>query len=464
MPNNSNATKRQPEPQGFDQAEARVLRALETLRLLNDENNPLSLRQAIARARELAATYTLWEQSGAPLKDIVVRLPDGQEIAMDQSKAASLCGFHFRELFPPDAVLHVWKKADEEFGEVQLLSLALRDVRAGGYSCKRTYKNGQTLSLKVERCADGQFHISVDCAAKQQAASPSRKLRGWLPLLAPAVMALSRLSSFLFKPRPPYRPRWALRPGAAFAAGVMITTAACLLLLLNAAGGDFDSKGVAPVVTEQGGRAPAFLPGSAEGPHVSAMSDAGDDADQPRAGGLAAGGTVVRTRAAKVQALRRAILAKAHGGAPSPAPAPDRPAPGLKPDSDGQDTSAATVAAVNPEEFVRSGRRAGVVVVLDSARACDDLLTKGGRFLMRHRPWRNRPAAESATATYGMRYRGENDLLAGPGGWRGTQRYVPGRVRSGFSNGGAPALLPPNVSARASDTRSTTRATRTFAN
>jgi hypothetical protein len=226
MKKKDNAINRRSEPLRLDQAdynnaEEQVAHALETLRLLNDKENPLSLRQTIARARELAETYARWEQSLALIKDIAVRLSDGQEIAVDQSNVASLCGLRFINSFPADSVLHIWKKPDEQFGEVQLLSLSLKDVQSHGYSYKKTYKNGQTLSLEVVHCADGQFHVSVDYSAKERVMVATSTSYGWLPVIGAAVIALSKLGAYLRKPRPQFEPlSWQM--SASFIAGLVL--------------------------------------------------------------------------------------------------------------------------------------------------------------------------------------------------------------------------------------------------
>jgi hypothetical protein len=237
MTNDDNEINRRTESVKLVQAdcsheEEQVTRALGTLRLLIDKDDPLSLRETIARARELAETYVRWEQSGALIKDLAVRLSDGQEIAVDQSNLASVCGLHFRDAFPADAVLHVWKKVDKQFGEVELLSLPLKDVQANGYNYKKIYKNGQTLLLRVGRCSDGQFDISVDYTEKEHFMVVPSRHRSWLRALgSAATLAFSKLGSLFSHPRPRMRPHWLLRPGATFVAGLMLATIGCYTIL-----------------------------------------------------------------------------------------------------------------------------------------------------------------------------------------------------------------------------------------
>jgi len=233
---NNDAINNRPEQLGTGGADCsktdeQVSQALQTLRLLNDTSNPFSLRQMISRACEMVDIYTRWEQSGTLIKDLVVRLSDGQEIAVDQSKVASLCGLRFRNSFPSDAILHVWKQADDQFGEVQLLSLSLQDVQANGYDYAKNYKNGQTLSLRVVRCSDGQFYISVDWTVKEHATAATPNTHGWLPLLGSALIVFSKAISFLTRPQIQQRHRWTLRPSTTFVAGLMFATACCFLLL-----------------------------------------------------------------------------------------------------------------------------------------------------------------------------------------------------------------------------------------
>jgi hypothetical protein len=202
MASKSDETKRRPAASGVGRedhsnGEDMLKRALGTLRLLNDKKNPLSLEQVLAQARQRADIYRRWVQSGALIKDIVVRLSDGEEFAIDQSNIVSLCGLHFRSAFPADAVLHVWKKADEEFDEVPLLSLSLHSVPPNGSRHEKVYPNGQTLSLRVDRCADGQFHVGVDCTQphSEKARAVGHSGYSLLPLLVPVALAVVKLGS-----------------------------------------------------------------------------------------------------------------------------------------------------------------------------------------------------------------------------------------------------------------------------
>lgn len=229
MTNHDDATNRRPETPrprrvGRGGRDARVAAALKALALLDDGSARFAPGPVIARARGLAETYARWRRSGALIKDIIIRLSDGQEMALGRTKSGGLCGVRLRDSFPPNAVLHVWKKADEYFGEVLLLSLALQDVPAAGYDCTKSYENGQTLSLKVKRCPDAQFHIDVDCAPAESAAS--RRAVGAVRPSARArvTAAVTASGSFLHHPQRRLGWRPSLPQGAAAVAGLTLAT------------------------------------------------------------------------------------------------------------------------------------------------------------------------------------------------------------------------------------------------
>jgi hypothetical protein len=235
MTKDNNAIDNRYESTDLDQAdcgnaERRVALAFGTLRLLIDKDDPPSLRETIVHARQMAENYVHWEQSGALIKDVAVRLSDGQEIAVDQSNIASVCGLRFRNAFMPNAVLHIWKKADKQFGEVQLLSLTLQDVRANGFNYKKTYQNGQTLFLRIARCLDGQFEISVDYTEKERAMMMPSRHSGWLVALGSAtVCALLKLRFLLSSTHP--RPRRSFLSTAALITVLVFAAVGCGLAM-----------------------------------------------------------------------------------------------------------------------------------------------------------------------------------------------------------------------------------------
>ena len=216
--------------------EERTTRALATLGLLNDKDNPYSLKQLIAYARELAATYERWLESETLIKDIAVRLSGDQQITVEQPDVGRRCGLHFERSFPKDAVLQIWKKADEQFGEVQLLSLPLSSVPPEGLPYKKKYPNKQTLSVLVEP-VDGQYSVHVDftepnaeSAPKKPRALPAHKRFAWL---APIAFALAGLVTFL------WLPQWLLQSRSRYAYGlvliVLLSVGLNCLLLKNLA-------------------------------------------------------------------------------------------------------------------------------------------------------------------------------------------------------------------------------------
>ena len=193
MNKNDDAAHNQPDDQnyfGADIEDCEVKLALGTLRLLNDAQNPRPLGDALREARRLADSYARWEESGALIKQIRVCLSDGQKITMEQSTVSGLCGLHIRRAFDPDAVLQIWKKGNDPFDEVLLLSFMPGNMDRDVYQYQKRYRNGQILSLRVEPCANEQLDISVDFTVSERTAADAG-FPDWLSAFHPAAFGFS---------------------------------------------------------------------------------------------------------------------------------------------------------------------------------------------------------------------------------------------------------------------------------
>ena len=191
------------EPAGSDrvalssQPEERLNKALASLRRLdNYRQNPMTLTEAIEQARYAAEAYRQWRESGAFIRDIVLRVSNSSEIKIDKATPdnTNRFGFRFTSKFPRGSALNFYKQADKEFREVLLYSIDLDKIPASGHSYAKTYENGQTLMLEIEPGLSGQFNVSVDYTMPPDAAdiTPSRRerLSKHLPLLRRAAVFL----------------------------------------------------------------------------------------------------------------------------------------------------------------------------------------------------------------------------------------------------------------------------------
>jgi hypothetical protein len=187
---------RRSKPSDGDQAvpshhtEERLGVALASLRRLSDfRQNPLTLKRAIDRVYDAALVYQRWRESGAIIRDIILRLSDGSEIKVDKATPTNtnLFGFRFRSAFPHGSVLNVYKGADQDFPEVLLYSIDLDVIPTDGLTFTMAYENGQMLMLKVEPSLARQFQISVDYTMSGNAISlpppPTRRPFRLLPTL-----------------------------------------------------------------------------------------------------------------------------------------------------------------------------------------------------------------------------------------------------------------------------------------
>jgi hypothetical protein len=207
-----------------------LTRAFASLRLLGIKSNAASLDQAIAQARRNAERYREWKKSGTPIKDVVMRLSDGEEIEVKRTFVTGLCGFRFLRKFTFGEVIHLYKKADKQFDEILLLSVNVNEIEADGYAWENEYANGQIVQLSIQPCADGQLHVSVDYtpAVGGKARSATTVLHSFLP-------GFALLSNLDLWRRKTYHQPW--QPSKGFAT-VLIGTVALLASLLFLKGGN----------------------------------------------------------------------------------------------------------------------------------------------------------------------------------------------------------------------------------
>jgi hypothetical protein len=168
----------------YQKADEMLRLALAKLRLLNNPEHPLSLREILSRAHRLAEPYQRWEQSGTPIKGIDLRLSNGEKLPLDQT--GNKCQFRMRlqDGLPPGAVLEIWKEADEHFDEVLLKCWQLSEIPPEGMRFEKVYPNGQTLSLEVNVHSGEDISISgeftVQEAQRREHAPRPRDV--WSPL------------------------------------------------------------------------------------------------------------------------------------------------------------------------------------------------------------------------------------------------------------------------------------------
>lgn len=186
--------------EGGHEQEEHLARACASLRLLGDEREPLSLKEAVARGHRVGKDFRRLQQSGAPINEVVVRLSDGGEVTVEKRNIdTDLFMYGFTSALPPDAVLHFYKKADREHGEVLLRTVAVAAIGPKGFTYKKKYHNKQSLNLSVRRGADGLYEVRVEWdrvpEGRSRAASGGRA--GLSALLGPLPLAIAGLGRYL---------------------------------------------------------------------------------------------------------------------------------------------------------------------------------------------------------------------------------------------------------------------------
>lgn len=221
--------------------ERRLIRAFAALRLLSDKDDNLSPKQATARARREAENFRRWKESGASIREVVVRLSDGREIAVEKTIITRLCGFHFVRKFAHGEVLHIYKKTDREFGEVLLHSVNIDDIESDGYVYENTYATGQMVQLKIEHRPDSQLHVSIDYtpAEDERAAAATGRLHSALPFVVPVLLGVAHWWNRTGRSR-------TFQPSRGFA--VFLITSVLVLSWLYTTKGRTEIAGHAPAV------------------------------------------------------------------------------------------------------------------------------------------------------------------------------------------------------------------------
>jgi hypothetical protein len=167
----------------YQKAEEKLLLALAKLRLLNDPEHPSSLREVISRARWLAETYKQWGQSGSPIQGIYMRLSNGEKLILDQIDNTFQCRIRLKDGLPSRPELEIWKEADEHFDEVLLGCLSLSETSPEGVRFKKSYPNGQTLSLQVKFPTGEDISISGEFTVLEASASRTRVVSAFWKML-----------------------------------------------------------------------------------------------------------------------------------------------------------------------------------------------------------------------------------------------------------------------------------------
>lgn len=159
---------RQPNFNGDHTELVRLLKKIfSSLCLLADRNDRLSLESLITHARHELKNYKRWQESGAPISGLVVRLTDSEEVCINKPNSRIMTIPCSRaELLPPPA-LKIYKKADKHFGEVLLYVVAANDVPPDGLTFRKTYPNKQALFLRIEH-EEEQLKVSVNYTLAQE--------------------------------------------------------------------------------------------------------------------------------------------------------------------------------------------------------------------------------------------------------------------------------------------------------
>ncbi|MET0647685.1 MAG: hypothetical protein ABW208_13800 [Pyrinomonadaceae bacterium] len=242
-----------------EEFERQMEHAFMALNLFSDDDDPMSPEQAVGHAAREAESFQRWEESGAPISGVAVRLGDGEEVALVKKGRQAMTAVCSIQEKRAGAVLHVFKMADSRFGEVKLYSVRMSDIGRAGLSYLKRYRNRQTLMLRFERGPGGWLNVGVDYTPSRFEDAAGASAGSW-GLAARVGAAAGAIPRWLSGPRKPEETgvegrqlSWTL--ALAFAAAVCFV-ATLLSLFLSKTPQPDSARGAAGGSAEVGESAP----------------------------------------------------------------------------------------------------------------------------------------------------------------------------------------------------------------
>lgn len=146
-------------------------RLLRLIRSTTSDGERLTYEQVLNQAKHNAEVYEQFLASKAPINALEVRVGQTRVWHTVLSHPDGIKETTFERDLPHNAVLHVWRSADREFGEVPLLFHVMEETPMEGLSRTERYSNGRSMTLHVKPNENGEFSIKLSFAVEGRAIS-----------------------------------------------------------------------------------------------------------------------------------------------------------------------------------------------------------------------------------------------------------------------------------------------------
>lgn len=131
------------------------------VRVMRQLGKDLSFDEISALARRHAQNYERFLLSNAPIRALEVRVGEMKFWTTILNRPDGIKESTFERMLPENALLQVWRQADEEFDDIPLLFQDLAEVSREGLSRTQQYSNDRSLTLEVSKNEIGEYKIKL---------------------------------------------------------------------------------------------------------------------------------------------------------------------------------------------------------------------------------------------------------------------------------------------------------------
>ena len=131
------------------------------VRVMRQLGKDLTFDEISALAQRHAQNYERFLASNAPIRALEVRVGEMKFWTTILNRPDGIKESTFERMLPENALLQVWRQADEEFDDIPLLFQDLAEVSREGLSRTQQYSNDRSLTLEVSKNEIGEYKIKL---------------------------------------------------------------------------------------------------------------------------------------------------------------------------------------------------------------------------------------------------------------------------------------------------------------
>lgn len=145
----------------LDIGKNQFLKWKELVRVMRQLDKDLTFDEISALAQRHAQNYERFLVSNAPIRALEVRVGEMKFWTTILNRPDGIKESTFERMLPENALLQVWRQADEEFDDIPLLFQDLAEVSREGLSRTQQYSNDRSLTLEVSKNEIGEYKIKL---------------------------------------------------------------------------------------------------------------------------------------------------------------------------------------------------------------------------------------------------------------------------------------------------------------